>query len=628
MHAMPRFFDLAKAAILATLLAIAPFYSVAQANWQQQANFPGVGRYWCSSFTIGDKIYVGLGYNPTGGSGGSSAFFNDFYEYNTTTNTWTQRPSYPGAGRLYVTGFSINGKGYFACGWFSGYHNDMWEYDPVANNWTQKTSVPGPGRWGAVGFSIGNYGYVVTGDTQGNGQGCINGAYRYDQTSNLWMQLPNFPGTPVYGAAGFAIGNKGYVGTGYDGSAVHDEFYCWNEDSFSWSQMADFGGSPRYQNVGFAVGNRGYIGLGSSGNGDLWEYNPITNNWVQTLSYPGIGINVNAAAATSTAAYVGLGQVANQQWWKYTPIDCSSNTASITAEGSTSFCPGGSVTLTASEGSSYSWNNGQTTASIEVSESGQYSVVLQFEDGCTDLASTTVTVLPAPTIVANATETTVCVGESITFTANGGADYSWSSGIVNGEPYLAALPYAGYVTVLGIGANGCSATDSLYITINPLPEVQLEFVSQAQLCQNTGNVELNEGIPTGGVYSGPGISNNAISTNSTGNFEITYTVTDANGCSSSAIDNIDIEVCTALDGQASPDVMLYPNPALNGQPIWIGNTEGVRSIELLDALGRHVMHVGVDASNVQFVPENLATGTYFLKLIYDNTAVSRPLMLR
>ena len=58
----------------------------------------------------------------------------------------------------------------------------------------------------------------------------------------------------------------------------------------------------------------------------------------------------------------------------------------ITASGPTTFCSGGSVTLTASAGSSYLWSNGATTQSIVANNSGSYTVTV---DG----------VVSAPTVV-------------------------------------------------------------------------------------------------------------------------------------------------------------------------------------------------------------------------------------
>ncbi|HOS48099.1 MAG TPA: hypothetical protein PLG57_05655 [Bacteroidia bacterium] len=58
----------------------------------------------------------------------------------------------------------------------------------------------------------------------------------------------------------------------------------------------------------------------------------------------------------------------------------------ITASGPTTFCTGGSVTLTASAGSTYLWSNGATTQSIVATNSGSYTVTV---DG----------VVSAPTVV-------------------------------------------------------------------------------------------------------------------------------------------------------------------------------------------------------------------------------------
>ncbi len=56
--------------------------------------------------------------------------------------------------------------------------------------------------------------------------------------------------------------------------------------------------------------------------------------------------------------------------------------ASITSSKGTNFCFGETSILTASEGTSYLWNTGATTASISVTTSGTYSVTVTNENGC------------------------------------------------------------------------------------------------------------------------------------------------------------------------------------------------------------------------------------------------------
>ncbi|RYZ21105.1 MAG: galactose oxidase, partial [Sphingobacteriales bacterium] len=266
-------------------------------------------------FTIGAKCYVGTGYS-------GSSTLNDFWEYDIATNTWTQKANYPGGGRLNITGFSIGNKGYFGCGWNSAYKNDLWEYDPATDTWTQKASLPSTARWGAVGFSIGTKGYIGTGDAAGNGTSCLTDFWEWDQGTNTWTQKANFIGAAVYGAAGFSIGTKGYIGTGYSSTtSVHNEFYEWDQATNTWSQKASFGGAARYQGTGFAIGTSGYIGTGSGGN-DFWRWDQATNTWAAQPAYPGAGTNVCVGLTAAGKGFIGTGQTTGggtTEYWQFGP---------------------------------------------------------------------------------------------------------------------------------------------------------------------------------------------------------------------------------------------------------------------------------------------------------------------
>jgi hypothetical protein len=74
-------------------------------------------------------------------------------------------------------------------------------------------------------------------------------------------------------------------------------------------------------------------------------------------------------------------------------------TPTITAEGPLSFCEGESVTLTSSQAVGYTWSNGETTPSITVTASGDYTVVVQGFCGEFESAPIEVEVFasPAPT---------------------------------------------------------------------------------------------------------------------------------------------------------------------------------------------------------------------------------------
>ena len=106
-------------------------------------------------------------------------------------------------------------------------------------------------------------------------------------------------------------------------------------------------------------------------------------------------------------------------------------TPTITAGGPTTFCDGGSVTLTSSAGTSYLWSNGATTASINITTSGSYTVQVTNASGCQSAvsAATNVTVNaipPTPTITAGG-PTTFCDGGSVTLTSSAETSYLWSN---------------------------------------------------------------------------------------------------------------------------------------------------------------------------------------------------------
>ena len=71
---------------------------------------------------------------------------------------------------------------------------------------------------------------------------------------------------------------------------------------------------------------------------------------------------------------------------------------SISANGPTTFCQGGSVVLSASAGSSYNWSTGASAQSVTVDASGNYSVAVTDANGCQGTASQSVVINPRPAI--------------------------------------------------------------------------------------------------------------------------------------------------------------------------------------------------------------------------------------
>ncbi len=182
------------------------------------------------------------------------------------------------------------------------------------------------------------------------------------------------------------------------------------------------------------------------------------------------------------------------------PPACGATTATVTANGNTSFCQGGNVTLTASTGSSYQWlPGGQTTQSITVSNSGSYYVNVSSGSGCAAISnSVTVTVLQAPsaTITAGGS-TTLCQGNSVTLTATAGAtSYLWTPGGQTTQAITTGT--AGNYTVRVTNAGGCSATSNpVLVAVGTTPNSTITPSGSTSFCQGQ-NVTLS--APAANAY--------------------------------------------------------------------------------------------------------------------------------
>ena len=101
----------------------------------------------------------------------------------------------------------------------------------------------------------------------------------------------------------------------------------------------------------------------------------------------------------------------------YTLTQQVGTTPTISASGSTTICSGGSVTLTASSASSYLWSNGATSQSIIVSQQGSYSVTTGLGSACPMTSAPTVVTEQLMPVVASASDSLICAGETITLAA-------------------------------------------------------------------------------------------------------------------------------------------------------------------------------------------------------------------
>ncbi|XLS29531.1 Kelch repeat-containing protein [Flavobacteriaceae bacterium M23B6Z8] len=179
--------------------------------------------------------------------------------------------------------------------------------DDLLGNWIDRSVFDGTPRSSSVAFNIGNKGYVGTGY---DGDDYLNDFWVYDMEGNFWSQLSDFPGIPRSSAVAFNVGNEAFVGLGFDGDDELKDFFKYDINTNIWSPVSEFAGTPRRGAVAFNSGTAGYVGTGFDGDNDkkdFWKYNPSTDTWTEIV---GFGGNKRRDAATFTIGnnlYLGTG---------------------------------------------------------------------------------------------------------------------------------------------------------------------------------------------------------------------------------------------------------------------------------------------------------------------------------
>ncbi|MBO7648504.1 MAG: T9SS type A sorting domain-containing protein, partial [Bacteroidales bacterium] len=112
---------------------------------------------------------------------------------------------------------------------------------------------------------------------------------------------------------------------------------------------------------------------------------------------------------------------------------------------------------------SYTWN-GQT-----YHQSGNYVQHFTTVNGCDSTVTLHLTLLPNPTVTVTG-NASFCEGTSSQLTATGGGTYQWNTGST--QPVI-TVSQPGTYTVTATNAEGCSATASVVVTVNPTPQISI-----------------------------------------------------------------------------------------------------------------------------------------------------------
>ena len=187
----------------------------------------------------------------------------------------------------------------------------------------------------------------------------------------------------------------------------------------------------------------------------------------------------------------------------------------ISTPASQAICTGATtgITLTSNPaGATFTWTanavgvngatngSGSSLAQTLTSTSGgnvTYTITPSL-NGCVGPTSDVViTVNPNPTLIADPTLPSICVGSSVVLSVSGASSYVWSpaTGLsaTTGSSVTATPPATQPYAITGTDVNGCVSTTNVIVTVNPIPVVTV-----------TPDVTICAGTPTTLQASGAG----------------------------------------------------------------------------------------------------------------------------
>jgi hypothetical protein len=288
----------------------------------------------------------------------------------------------------------------------------------------------------------------------------------------------------------------------------------------------------------------------------------------------------------------------------------------VTASSAGDVCEGGSTILTGSGAINYQWSSGgnASTEIVTPVSSSSYTVTGTDANGCENTATVAVAVNPNP--VVNLGADTAACGSVTPDAMNAGSSYAWSNSSTS-QAISVVTSGTYYVTVTN-GA-GCSASDTIAVTVNPYPTVTASAASDT-LCTTDASMMLS-GAPAGGTWTGPGISGTMFSpaTAGTGSHTLTYTYMSPQGCEGSAAVVVFVSPCTGIAEEGNGGgISISPNPS-SGQFVFTALQNG--TVEVFNSLGQTVFSGMVYAGNNTLAVQTADNGVYFVRFIDEQRNV-------
>ena len=302
-------------------------------------------------------------------------------------------------------------------------------------------------------------------------------------------------------------------------------------------------------------------------------------------------------------------------------------------------CSGGSAQLNATGGTSYLWSPATALSDANIANpvasptSNTTYTVTVTQNGCS--VDDVVNVNVSGSLIANAgSNTSICIGNSVTLSGSGGGNYSWlpTTGLSNpgvGNPV--ASPTATTTYTMEVSSGACSGYDVMVVTVNPLPVVTIS-TTYTIVCLGVPTFTIS-GSPAGGVFSGAGLTGNMFNptTAGVGTHTVTYSYSDINTCSNNRSASISVTTCLGVNESAMFNSLnVFPNPT--GGLLNVKLVSDDNFIIKLISMNGQVLEQEQYNSRGEFSKvydmSNYAKGIYYLQIISNKGSITTKVMLQ
>lgn len=569
------------------------------------------------------------------------------WAFDPATREWIQGPEIPVARRRGATGIGVYNDRFYIVGGNTDGHNEgavSWfdEYNPATGVWTSLTDAPNArDHFNAVVIQDRLYvaGGRLTGGTGGLFGPVISEVDVYDFASGQWNTLPadqNLP-TPRAGAATVNFNDTLVVVGGEvpDQSIALDITEAYDPISATWSRLPNL--NHRRHGTQAIVSGGGIFILGGSPNQGGGNQRNMEYLFGGT---PNGNPSISSTVSAPTEVAVGIGGAVD------IPLSLTDGNVGIYVQ---------SMTITGTDAADFTITNGaltnallmpNSTHNITVTDSGATTsrtavLTVNYANGQSVVINLTTNA--GPTAIAVANPLTGEAPLTVVFDGSGSSDdsaittYFWdfqdgTTSFDQNPIHTFFDPGVYEVSLTVTDDNG--ATDSTTVTITVTEPIIAEApVAIAIATPLTGTAPL-EVTFTGsnstddiGIESylwdfQDGTTSNEADTVHTfteaGVFEVTLTITDAAGLTSTATVTITVQ---AAEGNRRFDGVIFPNPATNVAQIMLVNQPDdkvVTKINLHDYSGRYIASYDpqeVLSNGVYTLPVAFLTdGIYILNL--------------